>query len=123
MTTAATDTRTTRAARGRELLRGGNPHAWPVRRFGELLSAFISDIAADAESPTEVERQLARRFAGLALNAELFEAELAAGKPVKATEYRQLCRTLSSLAAQFLPRRRKLSPEAAALVGRLKGGS
>ena len=73
---------------------GRGPEA---RRFRDILSAVASDIAGGGDL-SEVQRQLARRFAALALSLELQEAALVSGQDVDLDLFGRLSGQLNRLA-------------------------
>jgi hypothetical protein len=68
-----------------------------ARRFRDILSAVASDIGGAGEL-SEVQRQLARRFASLALSLELQEAALVSGEAVDLDLFGRLSGQLNRLA-------------------------
>ena len=73
---------------------GRSPEA---RRFRDILSAVASDIAGGGDL-SEVQRQLARRFAALALSLELQEAAMVSGQDVDLDLFGRLSGQLNRLA-------------------------
>ncbi|MGE3230268.1 MAG: hypothetical protein AB7J30_12620 [Hyphomicrobium sp.] len=116
----STTTRRTRVAGGREVLRGISGRTWAGRRWLELYVDFVRELTGGESEATAIEAQLAKRAASLALAAELLEAKIAGGDLSEATigAHRQTTRALSALSRDLRPRRSKLPPKVAAILGR-----
>ena len=71
-----------------------------ARRYKDILSAVIED-QGGADNVSEVTLHLARRFAGLAVQAEALEAALARGESISLADHSQLASTLTRLATRL----------------------
>lgn len=71
-----------------------------ARRYKDILSAVIED-QGGIDHVSEITQHLARRFAGLAVQAEALEAALARGESISLADHTQLASTLTRLATRL----------------------
>lgn len=89
----------TRVGNGRALfLENVDGRGLVARRFRELYRTAIADLGGE-ERVGEGQRQLARRFAALAVEAESLEARMADGEPLDLERYLPLTNALRRVAA------------------------
>jgi hypothetical protein len=75
-----------RVSNGRDLVAGADGRSAQARRYRDLMAEMTSDLGG-ADLLSEAQRQLIRRAAGLAVQAEAVEAAIIAGKDIDLGSY------------------------------------
>jgi hypothetical protein len=89
-----------RISNGSDLLPDVDGRSTAARRYRDIVAALVSD-QGGPERLSEVRLQLCRRFAGIAVQAEVLEARLARGEPVDAALHSTLTTTMTRVAARL----------------------
>ena len=85
-TTSKSPTTRSRVSNGRALVAGADGRSATSRRYRDLMAEMANDMGGP-DLLSEAQRQLIRRAAGLAVQAEAEEAKIIAGKPVDLDSY------------------------------------
>jgi hypothetical protein len=100
-----------RITNGADILPGVDGRSLVARRYRDIVAAIAVD-QGGADRMSEARAQLVRRFAALAVQAEMLEARLARGEAVSIADQTQIASTLVRLAARIgIGRTSKIVPD------------
>lgn len=100
-----------RITNGADILPGVDGRSLVARRYRDIVAAIAVD-QGGADRMSEARAQLVRRFAALAVQAEMLEAKLARGEAVSIADQTQIASTLVRLASRIgIGRASKIVPD------------